>query len=194
MDFSALSAHIIYVVAFATLLGESGVFFLFFLPGDSLLFALGVLAASGKVSIVHLILILIVAAILGNLLGYFLGTLMRKGFLEGRKYLPKVKAEHLARAEVFYDKYGIYAVLFARFIPVIRTIVPFFAGVVGMRRKIFTLWTVIGGVVWVTTVTLVGYFFGEEFDLQRFEYLGIGVILVAAIATPIFFKLFKRFF
>ena len=192
MHFEALAPNLVYILAFLIILVESGIFFLFFLPGDSLLFALGILAAGGEVALGHLIVVLIGAAILGNLLGYFFGTLMRRGLLEGRKYLPKVKSEHLARAETFYEKYGIYAVLFARFVPVVRTIVPFFAGIVMMRRRTFGIWTVIGGIVWITTVVLVGYYLGEEFNLHNVTFIGVGVILIAAIATPIFLKLLKR--
>lgn len=193
MHLETLPVHLLYLVSFLITIGETGVFFLFFLPGDSLLFALGVLAGSGKLSILHLIILLVVAAIIGNVIGYFLGTLMRRGLLEGRTYLPKVKPEHLVRAERFYQKYGIYAVLFARFVPVVRTIVPFFAGVVTMRRRLFMWWSVVGAAVWVTSVTLVGYFFGERFDFHNLTFIALGVILIAAIATPVFLKLLKRF-
>lgn len=192
MQFEALAPNLVYLLAFLIILVESGIFFLFFLPGDSLLFALGILAAGGKIALGPLILILIASAIIGNILGYFLGTLMRRGLLEGRRYLPKVNPEHLARAETFYDRYGVYAVLFARFVPVVRTIVPFFAGIVMMHRRTFTLWTIIGGIFWISTVVLVGYYLGEEFNLHDFTYIGVGVILIAAIATPVFLKLLKR--
>ncbi len=193
MHIDALSTHLIYLLTFFILLGESGVFFLFFLPGDSLLFALGLLANQGTISLWYIIPLLIVAAIAGNMLGYWMGTKMRQGLLMGKKYLPKVKPEHMERAERFYTKYGIYAVFFARFVPVVRTIVPFFAGVVAMRKRVFSLWSVVGGIVWISVVITVGFFFGKQFNFDHIAQLGVGVILVAVVATPVFLKLLKRF-
>lgn len=136
--------------------------------------------------------LLIVAAILGNILGYFLGTITRGG-LEKGKYIPKVRTEHLKKAEIFYTRYGVFAVLFARFVPVIRTVVPFFAGVVSMNRKTYTAWSIIGGIVWITIVTLVGYFFGKGFALQNVAFLGVGAVVAAVVATPVFLVVIKRF-
>lgn len=192
IDYQSLSGTLLYLVSFLIILSESGIFFLFFLPGDSLLFALGLLANQGIINIWHIIILLIIAAICGNFLGYFLGKISRDNLKQG-KYLPKVRPDHLQKAENFYKKYGSYAILFARFIPVIRTIVPFFAGVVLMKRKVFSLWSFIGGVLWITIVILIGYFFGFGFNLQNIKFLGTGVILVAAVATPFFLYLINRF-
>ncbi len=192
MDIQSLSGPIIYIVTFLIIFSESGFFFLFFLPGDSLLFALGLLANQGQINIFYILALLVVAAILGNFVGYYLGKITRGG-LERGKYLPKVKEEHLKRAEVFYQKYGIWATLFARFIPIIRTFVPFFAGIVSMNRKVFSFWTIVGGIFWVCAITLVGYFFGREFNIEKVAYLGTFVILVAAVATPVFIGLVKRY-
>ena len=189
MHIESLSGVLLYLTAFLIIFGENGIFFLFFLPGDSLLFALGVLATSEQVSLWYLIPILIIAAIGGNFLGYWLGGVTGGGLV---KRLPKVKPEHLERAKRFYDKHGLFAVFFARFIPVLRTIVPYFAGVVGMHKRTFRIWSLIGGVVWISSVTLVGYFFGREFNVANIGFLGLMVILVAAIATPVFFGLLKR--
>jgi membrane protein DedA with SNARE-associated domain len=120
MHIESLSGVLLYLAAFLIIFGENGVFFLFFLPGDSLLFALGVLATKGTVSLWYLIPILIIAAIGGNLLGYWLGSVTGRGFV---KRLPKVKPEHLERAKRFYDTHGLLAVFLARWIPVLRTIV-----------------------------------------------------------------------
>lgn len=160
------------------------------MPGDSLLFALGVLATKGTVSLWYLIPILIIAAIGGNLLGYWLGSVTGRGFV---KRLPKVKPEHLERAKRFYDTHGLLAVFLARWIPVLRTIVPYFAGVVGMRKRTFRLWSVLGGVAWISSVVLGGYFFGRELDVTNVGYLTLIVVLVAAVATPVFIGLIKRF-
>jgi membrane-associated protein len=190
MHIESLSGVLLYLAAFLIIFGENGVFFLFFLPGDSLLFALGVLATKGTVSLWYLIPILIVAAIGGNLLGYWLGSVTGRGFV---KRLPKVKPEHLERAKRFYDTHGLLAVFLARWIPVLRTIVPYFAGVVGMRKRTFRLWSVLGGVAWISSVVLGGYFFGRELDVTNVGYLTLIVVLVAAVATPVFIGLIKRF-
>lgn len=190
MHIESLSGVLLYLAAFLIIFGENGVFFLFFLPGDSLLFALGVLATKGTVSLWYLIPILIIAAIGGNLLGYWLGSVTGRGFV---KRLPKVKPEHLERAKRFYDTHGLLAVFLARWIPVLRTIVPYFAGVVGMRKRTFRLWSVLGGVAWISSVVLIGYFFGRELDVANVGYLTLIVVLVAAVATPVFIGLIKRF-
>jgi membrane-associated protein len=190
MHIESLSGVLLYLAAFLIIFGENGVFFLFFLPGDSLLFALGVLATKGTVSLWYLIPILIIAAIGGNLLGYWLGSVTGRGFV---KRLPKVKPEHLERAKRFYDTHGLLAVFLARWIPVLRTIVPYFAGVVGMRKRTFRLWSVLGGVAWISSVVLGGYFFGRELDVTNVGYLTLIVVLVAAVATPVFIGLIKRF-
>ncbi len=190
MHIESLSGILLYAVAALIIFGENGVFFLFFLPGDSLLFALGVLATKGAVSLWYLIPILIIAAIAGNFLGYWLGSVTGRGFV---KRLPKVKPEHLERAKRFYDRHGLLAVFIARWVPVLRTIVPYFAGVVGMRKRTFRMWSVLGGMAWISSVVLGGYFFGRELNVQNVGYLTLVVILVAAIATPVFLGLIKRF-
>jgi membrane-associated protein len=193
MHIESLSGVLLYLTAFLIIFSENGVFFLFFLPGDSLLFALGLLANQGTINIWYLIPLLIVAAICGNVLGYFLGQISRAGFEKG-KYLPKVKPAHLEQAKRFYDKHGILAIFFARWVPVMRTIVPFFAGVAGMRTRVFRLWSILGGIAWIASVTLAGYFFGDTFNIDELGNLGIIVIGAAVVATPVFLAVLKRLF
>lgn len=190
MHIETLSGVLLYIVASLIIFGENGVFFLFFLPGDSLLFALGVLANKGTVSLWYLIPLLVLAAVGGNLLGYWLGSVTGRGFI---RKLPKVKPEHIERAKRFYDAHGLLAVFLARWVPVLRTIVPYFAGVVGMRKRTFRFWSVLGGVAWINSVVLVGYVFGKEFNVQNVSYLTLIMVLVAAIATPVFLGALKRF-
>ncbi len=192
MEITSLSGLVLYIATFLIIFSESGLFFLFFLPGDSLLFALGLLANQGELNIWYIIPLLIIASILGNFLGYYMGQITRGGLVKG-KYLPKVKEEHLKRAEIFYRKYGSYALLFARFVPILRTFVPYFAGVVKMNKKVFTFWSIIGGVFWISVITLTGYFFGKEFNIEKVAHLGTFVILVAALATPVFIALVKKY-
>lgn len=190
MHIESLSGVLLYLTAFLIIFSENGVFFLFFLPGDSLLFALGILANNGIVSLWYLIPLLGIAAIGGNLLGYWLGSVTGRGFIQR---LPRVKPEHLERAKRFYDAHGLLAVFLARWVPVLRTIVPYFAGAVGMRKRTFRLWSILGGILWIVSIVLVGYFFGKEFNIQHISYLTLMVILVAAIATPVFLGVLKRF-
>lgn len=192
IDYQSLSGVLLYLVSFLIVFSETGVFFLFFLPGDSLLFALGLLANQGVISIWYLIPLLIIAAICGNFLGYFFGRITRGGLEQG-KYLPKVKKEHLDRAKNFYEKYGSIALLLSRFIPILRTFVPYVAGVVVMRKRAFTLWSIIGAIAWIVVVTLIGYFFGKQFNLENVAHLGSIVVIAAVVATPIFIGLIKRF-
>mgnify|MGYP002364508530 FL=1 len=171
---------------------KTGVFFLFFLPGDSLLFALGLLANDGAIKLGYILPLLIIAAIIGNILAYYLGNLARAGIERGT-WFRHIKQAHLERARIFYERHGMFAILFARFIPVIRTFVPFFAGIVSMDRKKFMFWTALGGVAWITIVVGAGYFLGREFNIQNIAFLGTGMVVAAVVATPIFIALINRF-
>lgn len=193
IDYASLSSVLIYLITFLIIFAESGVFFLFFLPGDSLLFALGLLAHQGVINVWYVIPLLVVAAIAGNFFGYFLGRITRGGIDRGR-WLPRVKAIHLENARIFYERHGVWALFFARFVPVVRTFVPFFAGVASMHTRRFAIWTIIGGMAWITAVVLVGYLFDQQFRLENIAFLGTGVILVAAVATPVCIALINRFF
>ncbi len=192
MHIESLSGTLLYLVAFLIIFSETGLFFLFFLPGDSLLFALGLLANEGAISLWYTLPLLIIASIIGNYLAYFLGNLARGGIEKG-KWFSRIKPAHLIRAQMFYNKHGLLAILFARFIPVIRTFVPFFAGIVSMNRRTFSLWTIAGGIAWITTVVCLGYALGREFNLQNIAFLGTGVIVVAVIATPVCIGLISHF-
>lgn len=192
MYIESLSGTLLYLTAFFVIFAENGIFFLFFLPGDSLLFALGLLANQGELHLIYLIPLLIFAAIAGNSLGYFLGAIARKKIISKHTF-PWLNQNHLERARLFYDKHGILAIFFARFVPVIRTILPFFAGVVSMRKKTFALWSVLGGIVWILTVVLIGYFFGKEFNIHQVGKLGVYVVVLAIVATPVFLGMLKRF-
>jgi membrane-associated protein len=187
-----LSGTLLYLTAFFIVFSETGVFFLFFLPGDSLLFALGLLANDGAIKLGYILPLLIIAAIIGNILAYYLGNLARAGIQRGT-WFRHIKQVHLDRARIFYERHGMFAILFARFIPVIRTFVPFFAGIVSMDRKKFMFWTALGGVAWITIVVGAGYFLGREFNIQNIAFLGTGMVVAAVVATPIFIALINRF-
>lgn len=192
IDIQSFSAEAIYIICFIIVFAESGIFFLFFLPGDSLLFTLGLIAAQGSIDLSIVIPLLIIAAIAGNFLGYALGNTTRASILD-RHYFKKIKEKHIEKAEYFYKKHGSKAVFLSRFVPVLRTFVPFVAGVVKMNYRTYSIFTVLGGITWIVTVVLGGYLFGNQINLQHVGVVGLACIVLAVIATPLFLKLIKRY-
>jgi len=158
---------------------ETGLFFGFFLPGDSLLLTVGVLGYFGHVDLPLLIPLSILAAILGDQLGYAIGR--RSGQVLANRY--RFARDNMERASKFYSKHGGKAIMFARFVPVIRTFAPVVAGAAGMRYSRFTISNIAGGALWVVSVTLVGYFAGGYIPHVR-EYLS-PLLLVVLIASPL---------
>jgi membrane-associated protein len=136
---------------------ESGLFFGFFLPGDTLLFAAGIFASQGYFPIALLIIVCSIAAIIGDNVGYWTGSTMGRGLFE-RETSFFFNKNRIHDAERFYNKHGSITIIAARFIPVIRTFAPIVAGVAKMRYKTFFAYNVIGGVLWATLVPLMGYY------------------------------------
>lgn len=139
---------------------ESGLFFGFFLPGDSLLFTAGLLASQGYIDITLLLIFCFLGAILGDTIGYWFGKKV------GPKLFKKEDSffwnkKHIERSHTFFEKYGKKAIILARFIPVVRTFTPILAGVGHMEYKTFLRYNVIGGFIWVFGMTLGGYAFGH---------------------------------
>jgi membrane-associated protein len=173
-----------YVLLFVVF-AETGLFFGFFLPGDYLLFLSGLFTATNRldVSITVLIIGLIIAAILGNFVGYFFGK--RTGpLLYQRKDSFFFKKRYLIAAEQYYNKQGAFALIMGRFIPIVRTFAPIFAGVVKLEIKKFAIYNIIGAVLWISSLTLLGYFLGRKFESQIEKYLGyiiIGFVVVTTI-------------
>lgn len=165
------------VIVFA----ESGLFFGFFFPGDSLLFTAGLFASQGHLNIYILVIGSILAAILGDSVGYSFG----------RKVGPKLFSredsfffhkKHAERAKVFYEKYGVKTIILARFVPIVRTFAPIVAGVGEMKYKTFISYNVIGGVLWAGTMTLAGFFLGKAFpEISAYLHLIIAAIIVISI-------------
>lgn len=180
-----------YIGIFITIFAESGFLLGFFLPGDSLLFTVGLLASQGYFNIFVLILLTMSAAVLGDSFGYWLG----------KKFGPKVfnredsfffKKKYVTRAEEFYARYGKKAVVMARFVPVIRTFIPIMAGVANMRYATFLSYNIIGGVVWAGGITLIAYTLGTQFPNIK-EYLHIIIIgIVFASFLPIVFDIARQ--
>ena len=162
---------------------ETGLFFGFFLPGDSLLLTVGVLAAVGFVDLTFLIPTSIIGAIVGDQLGYAIGR--RSGDVLASRY--RFVRENVRRASEFYDKHGGKAVVLARFVPVVRTFAPMVAGAARMSYSRFTLSNIAGGAFWVTSVTLAGYFVGRQVPVLA-NYVD-RIILVVIITSPLVWML-----
>lgn len=181
--------YIVVLIVFA----ETGLFFGFFLPGDYLLFLAGLFCALGKidVDIVTMYFGILSAGILGNFAGYWFGY--RTGpVLFKRKDSLLFKRKYVIMAEEFYQKYGGTALVIGRFVPIIRTFAPIFAGVVKLNFKKFVIYNILGAILWVSLLTLSGYFLGMEFPMiiNYVEY--IIVILIAVAFLPIAVALLKR--
>lgn len=173
-----------YVVMFV-IFAETGLFFGFFLPGDYLLFLAGMFVATGKldVNIYVLIVGLCVSAISGNFVGYWFGR--KTGpVLYHRKDSLFFKRRYLKAAEEYYNKQGAFALIMGRFVPIVRTFAPIFAGVVRLDFKKFALYNVSGAFIWIASLTLLGYFLGKKFEQEINDYLLyiiIGFIVITTI-------------
>jgi membrane-associated protein len=182
-----------YVVTFV-IFAETGLFFGFFLPGDYLLFLAGMFVATGKldVNIYVLVLVLIVAAISGNFTGYWFGK--KTGpVLYQRKDTFLFKKKYLKAAEDYYHKQGAFALIMGRFVPIVRTFAPIVAGIVKMDFKKFAFYNVSGGIIWITSLTLLGYFLGKRFEKEINDYLLYiisGFIIITTI--PLIIAFVKR--
>ncbi|PWS32913.1 DedA family protein [Pedobacter paludis] len=182
-----------YLVMFV-IYAETGLFFGFFLPGDYLLFLAGMFVATGKldVNIAVLLAGLCIAAIMGNFTGYWFGR--KTGpVLYTRKDSFFFKKKYLKAAEEYYNKQGAFALIMGRFVPIVRTFAPIFAGVVKLDVKRFAFYNIVGGVLWITSLTLLGYFLGKRFEKQINDYLLyiiIGFIFITTI--PLLITFVKR--
>lgn len=189
-----LYGNLIYVILFLIIFTETGIVIWPWLPGDSLLFIAGAVAAVGSMNIVILLIVCISAAILGNTSNYFIGKYFGERALKLKiRGKQLVKQEHLDRTHAFYEKYGPVTMIITRFVPIIRTISPFVAGVGKMSYGKFTLYNIAGALLWVPSFLILGYLLGEHpFVKEHFEWLAIGIILVSVL--PIFYALIKSRF
>ncbi|WP_400192316.1 DedA family protein [Hymenobacter sp. B81] len=182
-----------YAILFLIIFVETGVVVLPFLPGDSLLFAAGSLAAlpNSPLNVVLLMVLLIVAAVLGDTLNYHIGDYI--GPRVFRRDYRFLKREHLLRTQEFYEKHGAKTIIIARFVPIVRTFAPFIAGVGTMSYGKFLSYNVVGGVVWVTSLTMAGYFLGRiEFIQKNF---GVFTLLIIAVSVlPVVIEFLKQRF
>ena len=178
-----------YALLFGIVFAETGLLIGFFLPGDSLLFTVGVVAHLGGLDIVAINIALIVAAITGDAFGYMLGRKTGMKIFE-RPDSRFFKREHLLRTQAFYEKHGGKTIIYARFVPIIRTFAPFVAGVAGMSYTRFLSFNIFGGIGWVVLLTMMGYFLGGVSIVRaHFEKVILGIILVSVL--PIAFEFLR---
>ncbi|MEA3355274.1 MAG: DedA family protein [Patescibacteria group bacterium] len=170
-----------YAILFLIIFAETGFVITPFLPGDSLLFAGGAIAALGGLNIWFMVGILIIAAIVGDTVNYWIGHFFGKKIVDNPK-IPFINQEHIDKTEEFYKKHGGKTIILARFVPIIRTFAPFVAGVGTMNYKKFIHYNVIGGVAWVMLFSLSGYYFGNmSFVKENFHYVVLVIIFLSVL-------------
>lgn len=171
----------LYLLLFAIIFAETGLVIFPLLPGDSLLFVAGTVAASAGLDVHALVALLIVAAILGDSVNYSIGHYIGPKVFD-RPDSRWFKQEYLRRTQAFYDKYGGVTIIIGRFIPIIRTFAPFLAGVAGMSYRRFLAFNVIGGIAWISSLVYAGYLFGNIPWVKRnLTLIVIGIVVVSLI-------------
>ena len=167
---------------------ETGLFFGFFFPGDSLLFTAGIFASQGYLSIGVLLVGCIIAAILGDSVGYWSGKKYGRG-LFNRDESFFFKKKRLYEAEMFYEKHGKFTIIIARFVPIIRTFAPIVAGIGKMNYKTFISYNIFGGIVWVPLLLLSGYFLGSLIPNPDKYVIPIAFVIIVISFLPIVIKM-----
>lgn len=171
---------ITYGILFVIIFVETGLVFTPFLPGDSLLFAAGALAALGSFNIFILLGLLMTAAILGDTVNYWIGHFFGERLIVNPKLV--IKKEHIDKTKAFFEKHGGKTIILARFVPIIRTFAPFVAGIGKMSYPKFISFNVIGGIAWVSLFLLSGFYFGNLPQVKHnFSLVIMGIILVSVL-------------
>lgn len=185
----------VYAILFLIVFVETGVVVMPFLPGDSLLFAAGMLAAQdNELNVWILIILLLIAAISGDTLNYSIGKSFGSRALRIELFGKRmINEEAISKTHEFYEKYGSKTIVIARFVPFVRTIAPFVAGVGRMNYKIFITYNVLGAILWVVGITLIGYFLGN-IDIIRENFSKVVLIIIGASTIPIIYEFVKARF
>jgi membrane-associated protein len=174
----------IYIILFVVIFVETGLVFIPFLPGDSLLFVAGAFAALGSLNVFVLLVLLILAAVAGDTANYWIGHFLGRKIIASKKF--HVDKRYLARTQEFFQKHGGKTIILARFVPIIRTFAPFVAGIGKMQYGRFISFNVIGAVLWVSTMILAGYYFGNiPIVKNNFTLFIIGIVIVSLVPTVI---------
>jgi membrane-associated protein len=195
LEFVATYGTLVYVLLFFIIFAETGFVVTPFLPGDSLLFATGALCAAGTLSLWAAIALLSVAAFAGNAVNYTVGRFVGPrvfGTQEGSAFShPLLNPQYVRRAHEFFDQYGGKAVVLARFVPIVRTFMPFVAGASAMRRDAFFFYNLVGAVGWVVLCTVAGWLFGNvPIVKEHFSLVTIGIVIVSLI--PVFVEYLRH--
>lgn len=181
-----------YLILFFIIFSETGFVVTPFLPGDSLLFVIGALGAKEVLDLKLMLILLILAAVGGNTLNYFIGKVIGHKLLAMRNSRI-IKKEYLYKTQAFYKKHGGKAIILSRFVPIIRTFAPFVAGLGKMSFLRYSMYNVIGGVSWVLLFTLAGFFFGNIPEVKNnFTYVIFGIIFVSMLPTIVPYLQSKR--
>lgn len=179
-----------YVILFIIIFAETGFVVTPFLPGDSLLFTAGTITALGSLHIGLLVLLLVFAAVLGDTINYWIGHFFGKKIIDNPKF-PFINQEHIDKTEQFYKKHGGKTIILARFVPIVRTFAPFVAGVGNMHYQTFLKYNVIGGAIWISLFSLLGFFFGNiPFIKDNFHYAIFVIIFLSLI--PVIFEFIQH--
>lgn len=182
-----------YVLLFAIIFCETGLVVMPFLPGDSLLFAAGSFAAlkPESLSVTTLMIVLTIAAILGDTVNYAIGAWIGPRAFSGKYWF--LKQSHLEKTRAFYEKHGGKAIILARFVPIVRTFAPFVAGIGAMNYGKFVLYNIVGGVIWVVLFTMMGYLFGQHpFVKKNYELVLVAIIVLSVVPLIYEFAMSRR--
>jgi len=177
----------IYAIVFFIIFAETGFVITPFLPGDSLLFVLGALAAQESLNLGLLLVLLSIAAISGNMVNYSVGRFLSAKVLSD-SHIPFIKKKYLTRTHTFYEKYGAKTIIITRFVPLVRTFAPFLAGVGSMSYKKFTLYNIAGGLLWVAVGVMSGFFFGNlPFVSEHFSLVVLVIVVLSLVPAVLEF-------
>jgi membrane-associated protein len=179
-----------YVILFAVVFCETGLIVTPFLPGDSLLFAIGALCARGDLNMWIIVPLLIAAALMGDMVNYTVGHLVGPGFLEKEK-VRFIKKAHLERTQAFYRKHGGKTIILARFAPIVRTFAPFVAGISRMPVARYATFCVIGAVSWITSLSFAGFVFGDIPWVKK-NFTAVVLMIVAISLMPMFIEFLRH--
>jgi membrane-associated protein len=183
-----------YLILFLIIFAETGLVITPFLPGDSLLFATGMIAAQGSLNLPLLIVLLMLAAFCGDNTNYFIGKFFGQKALEIKLFgKTLVKKEHLDKTHAFYEKHGPKTVIIARFVPIVRTFAPFVAGVGIMQYRTFITYSLAGAVLWVVGITSAGYFLGD-IPIVKNNFEKVVILIVFLSVLPIIIEVAKSYF
>lgn len=172
--------NLVYVILFVIVFAETGLVVTPFLPGDSLFFAAGALAAASQLDLPWLMGVFVVAAILGNTVNYAIGRYIGPRIFQMESRW--IKKEYLERTKAFYDRYGAMAVVLSRFVPIFRSFVPFVAGIGQMAWGAYLFYTILSALLWAIPITLLGYWFGDlPIIKENFSLAILGVIFISLI-------------